>query len=172
MQAIIEIISRTPWWVWILFVFLLWIGLRALRPSTGPFWRLAILPLVFLVWGLQSLVSRYPIDAFSLGPWLLAIAIGVALGLLLVARVELRADRAHGLIWLPGGATTLVLILLIFAARYTFGVLQGMTPGIIADPRFLIADVGLSGLVAGIFAGRLLGLWRKYRAAPDENLAS
>jgi hypothetical protein len=56
------------------------------------------------------------------------VAVGIALGLLLVSRIQLRADRARGLVWLPGGATTLVLILLVFAARYTFGVLQGMSP--------------------------------------------
>jgi hypothetical protein len=46
-----------------------------------------------------------------------------------------------------------------------------MTPGIIADPRFLVADVGLAGLVSGMFVGRLVGLWRKYRAAPQEDLS-
>lgn len=169
---IAEILARTPWWVWLLFLFLLWIGARALRPATMPFWRLAILPAVFLVWGLQGLVARYPLGAFSLGIWLVAVTIGIALGLLLVARVVLRADRSRGLVWLPGGVTTLVLILVIFAARYVFGVLQGMTPSIIADPQFLVADVGLAGLVSGMFVGRLVGLWRKYRAAPQEDLSS
>jgi hypothetical protein len=172
MPMIVEIIARTPWWVWLLFLFLLWIGVRALRPAVTPFWRLAILPAVFLAWGLQGLLTRYPIGAFSLGVWLAAVAIGIAFGLLLVARIQLRADRAHGLVWLPGGATTLVLILSVFAARYTFGVLQGMTPAIISDPRFLVADVGVAGLVSGIFLGRLIGLWRKYRMAPQEDLSS
>jgi hypothetical protein len=172
MQTIVEIIARTPWWVWILFLFLLWIGVHALRPAVMPFWRLAFLPAVFLAWGLQGLFARYAIGAFSLGVWLVAVAIGIALGLLLVARIRLRADRSHGLAWLPGGATTLVLILLIFSARYTFGVLQGMTPSIVADPWFLLADVGLAGLVAGMFVGRLIGLWRKYRVAPQEDLSA
>jgi hypothetical protein len=35
-----------------------------------------------------------------------------------------------------------------------------------------VADVGLAGLVSGIFLGRLVGLWRKYRAAPQEDLSS
>ena len=69
MAMIAEILARTPWWVWLLFLFLLWIGARALRPATMPFWRLAILPAVFLVWGLQGLVARYPLgwDVFFVG---------------------------------------------------------------------------------------------------------
>jgi hypothetical protein len=36
----------------------------------------------------------------------------------------------------------------------------------------MATDVGVSGLLTGVFAGRLLELWRKYQAAPSENLAS
>jgi hypothetical protein len=58
MPTIVEIIARTPWWVWLLFLFLLWIGVRALRSAVMPFWRLAILPAVFLAWGLLGLIAR------------------------------------------------------------------------------------------------------------------
>ena len=56
------------------------------------------------------------------------------------------------------------------AIKYAFGVLQGMQPGILADPRYFVADLGVSGLLAGMWTGRLAGLWRKYRAAPQEDL--
>jgi hypothetical protein len=49
MQFMIEVIARTPYWVWALLAFLLFVGTRALRPTTASFPRLAILPLVFLL---------------------------------------------------------------------------------------------------------------------------
>jgi hypothetical protein len=172
MRAIVQIIAGTPWWVWILFVLLLWIGVRALKTSAAPFWRLLILPAVFFVWGVVGVVTRYPISATSLGLWLVAFALGGGLGVLIAANIAVRADKTHGLIEIPGNKFTLVLILVIFATKYAFGVLQGMEPGILADPRYFVADLGVSGLLAGVWTGRLAGLRRKYRAARDVNLGN
>jgi hypothetical protein len=46
-MSILRIISGTPLKVWILFVFLLFLGVRALRPSTVSVWRIALLPTFF-----------------------------------------------------------------------------------------------------------------------------
>jgi hypothetical protein len=172
MGAIGQIIAGTPWWVWVLFLFLLWIGIRALKTSVAPFWRLLILPAVFFVWGIAGIATRYPITATSLGLWAVAFALGGGLGLLISANIAVRADKTRGLIEIPGNKFTLVLILVIFATKYAFGVLQGMQPGILADPRYFVADLGVSGLLAGMWTGRLAGLWRKYRAAPSEDLST
>jgi hypothetical protein len=53
----------------------------------------------------------------------------------------------------PGGPLTLVLILGIFATKYVFGVLHGIT-------------------LTGMFVGRFMGLWRQYQAAPHEDLSA
>jgi fucose permease len=42
-----QIIIITPLWVWVLLAFLLYLGIRALRPGTAPLWRIAILPALF-----------------------------------------------------------------------------------------------------------------------------
>ena len=170
MQFVTEIIARTPLWVWALFAFLLFIGVRALRPSTASFARLAILPLVFLVWGLSGFVTTYGFRPLGIAVWLAAGVIGFALGRVAVRAIAIQADKERGLIRLPGSAAPLVLILTIFATKYVLGVLSGIQPGISADPLYMAADVGVSGLLTGMFAGRIYGLRRKYQATPHEEI--
>lgn len=166
-----RILADTPWWVWVLFVFLVIRGVKSMRPATGPLWRFAIVPAVFLLWGLSSLVDSFGATALSLGSYIVALAIGAAAGWALMAPVPVRADRAHGLVAVPGGPATLILILAVFAVKYGFGVWQGMDPQVVGNIWFLLADCGISGIVAGMFIGRFANLWRKYRDVPEENLA-
>ncbi len=172
MQFVIETVARTPIWVWALFAFLLFIGIRALKPTTASFARLAILPVVFLAWGLSGFATNYGLRPVGIAVWLAALVVGAGIGWLLARMIEIRADKEHGLIRLPGTAVNLVLILIIFATKYTLGVLAGIRPSITGELLYMATDVGVSGLLTGMFAGRLLGLWRKYRAAPNENLAA
>ena len=172
MQFVLETVSRTPLWVWVLLAFLLFIGIRALKPATVSFARLAILPIVFLAWGLSGFFTSYGVQLLGAGVWIAAVVIGVGLGLLAARSIEIHADKTRRLIRLPGGTLTLALILIIFATKYTLGVLASMRPTITAELLYMATDVGVSGWLTGIFAGRLLGLWRKYQAAPHENLAA
>ncbi len=170
MQFVIETVARTPLWVWALLAFLLFIGIRALRPTTASFARLAILPVVFLAWGLSGFATTYGLRPIGIAVWIAALAVGAGFGWLVARSIEIHADKERGLLRLPGSALNLVLILIIFATKYTLGVLAGLRPSIIGELLFMATDVGVSGLLTGLFAGRLFGLWRKYQAAPHENL--
>jgi hypothetical protein len=172
MQFAIGIITGTPLWVWALLAFLLFIGIRGVRPTTASFARLAILPVVFLAWGLSGFATSYGLRPVGIAVWIAALVIGVGFGWLVARSIEIHADKERGLVRLPGNALNLVLILIIFATKYTLGVLAGLQPSITGELLYMVTDVGVSGLLTGMFAGRLLGLWRKYQATPHENLAA
>jgi hypothetical protein len=167
----LQIVANTPIWVWVLLVFLLLLGIRALRPATAPLWRVAILPAVFFVWGLFSLYQLHGLGPERVLPWAAALVAGIALGMLIAGLQPIRADKTRGLVRLAGGPLTLVLILLIFATKYEFGFLHATQPALFAEPRFWLAEIAISGVLAGMFMGRFAGLVRQYRAAPHEDLA-
>ena len=122
--------------------------------------------------GLSGFAISYGVKPLGIVVWIVAITIGIGFGWLIGRALAIRADRKHGLIWIPGGALTLVLTLIIFATKYVLGVLANTNAGIVADPLYMSVDVGVSGLLTGMFAGRIYALWRKYQAAPEENLAA
>jgi hypothetical protein len=172
MNAVLPIIANTPLWVWALFAFLLFLGIRALRPATAPLWRVAILPTVFLVWGLYNLITLYGLSMPRAVPWAVALVAGALIGMLIANAQPIRADKTRHLVRAPGGPLTLVLILLIFSTKYVFGFLHATQPRSFAEPAYWLAELALSGLLTGMFIGRFVGLWRQYQAAPHEDLAA
>ena len=171
-MTVLNVLSGTPLWVWALFAFLVFLGLRAFRTSTTSLPRLAILPGVFFVWGIYGVVAAFGATPSHLGVWLAAFVVGIGCGTLLARATTLEADRANGLVRIAGGPSTLILILMIFAAKYVFGFLHATQPAAFADARWWMSEIALSGALSGMFAGRLVGLWRAYRSAPQVNLAA
>ena len=172
MNFVLQTILNTPPWVWPLLALLLFLGIRALRPRTASLWRIAILPTVFCAWGLYGLVSLHALTAQRILPWVAAMAVGISAGMLVAGLQPIRADKVRHLVRAPGGPLTLVLILSVFATKYAFGVLHATRSDLFAEPRFWLTELALSGVLTGMFAGRFVGLWRQYRAAPHEDLAA
>jgi hypothetical protein len=162
-------LAGTPLWVWALLALLLYLGIRALRPSTAPLWRIAILPTVFFVWGLYGLYAMHAFTVQRILPWAAALAAGTVIGIGIAGRHPIRADKARNLVYLPGSALTLLLGLAIFAIKYVFGVLHAIAPARFAEPQLWLTELAVSGVLTGMFIGRFAGLWRQYRAAPPAN---
>lgn len=55
-EFLIGVVTHTPVWVWVLFIFLISRGLKARRPATVTLERLAIIPAIFLIWDIYDLV--------------------------------------------------------------------------------------------------------------------
>ncbi|GAB2888531.1 hypothetical protein LSG25_08675 [Paralcaligenes sp. KSB-10] len=172
MGAITNIVSGTPAWVWVLLVYLIIRGIKATKTTVMQFWRLLIIPLVFTIWGLAGLLTTLRFTAFSTGTWIVAIIVGCYLGGLAARGVAIRANKSRGLIELPGSPFTLVLILAIFAAKYVLGYQSAIDPAAAQSSLYVFFDAGISGLVAGLFIGRVWNYYQKYRDSQDTDLAA
>lgn len=163
---LIAILSQTPWWVFILFAYVLFIGIKALSTRTLPASKLAVAPAIFAVWGVFALSGM-------LGPnmegWLtfcISLIVGglAGWGLAKIGRAQRLPDQQ---IELQGSPITLILVLLIFGSKYALGYWQAVDPGAAGTPAFLFADAGVTGVVIGMFVGRFLGILSRCRALPD-----
>lgn len=169
MDSFVDMLVGTPFWVWLLLIFLLVRGVQAARPNILKPWRLAILPLIFTLLGVYGLATMLQ----GLLPWVIwfgFLLMSCPIGVLMVHSTEVRADHIHQLIGLPGSWSTLILILCIFSAKYAIGYAMAVQPELAKEVWFLLVNAGTAGTVVGLFIGRFVGLIRKYRAAPSENL--
>lgn len=163
---IFDILLGTPYWVWIVFSYLLWVGMQATKPSTIPLWRMSIIPLIFLSWSLSSIYARCIACEELLGFWIVALAIGAFLGRYLMSRLDFRID-ADAMIHLPGSRSTLMLSMIFFIVKYGLGVTYALNPMMRSDLMVQTFDVMVSGLISGIFIGRFGYIVYRYGSRKD-----
>jgi hypothetical protein len=168
-ELIWGILSGTPLWVYLLFAYLMWLGSRSLKPSQVPVRKVAVLPAIFIIWGLSGLFGRPIEPSLLIGLWLLGFAIGSMLGLLSGPRL-LAVEQPGGIIHFPASKAPLLRNLIIFGAHYTLNVLMALRPEQV--PVLIQADISVSGASAGYFAGWAYLLWRRYRAAAGTEAAT
>ncbi len=156
-----DIISNTPWWVYLLFLYLVGIGLNALRPRTISIKRLILIPGILTIWNIAFLMERLSEKYFFLLFWVVGLSIGVLIGWQTVHSWETKADQVNKTLHLPATWSTLILILLVFAVRYFFLFHYELYPQFYN--HFFLADSISSGVITGIFVGRSLELYQKYK---------
>ncbi|WFU41959.1 hypothetical protein QA640_05525 [Bradyrhizobium sp. CB82] len=154
-----QILIHTPVWVFALFAFLVWQGIKAMQPRTTPIWRALIVPVVFIVWGVSRIGFGHQDSAWPLFAWIAAALALLPLGILTPRPFEV--DHKSGEIIRPGGAFPLIRNLIVFGLQYAVGVISAID----ASDRALAIIVGrvVSGATAGYFIGSTIALLIAYR---------
>lgn len=165
LDRIALIVTHTPPWVFALFVVLIVLGAMAMRPRVVRPQRMLVTPAIFMIWGLISLITRSKATPLLGGEWVVMGAVGLALGWATTRLPGLRADRAAGLVHLPGSPALMARVLVVFFVKYGLSAAAAMHPEM-AD-RLAPWDVAVSGLMAGYFLGWLLRFRSRMRTAPD-----
>ena len=169
----LDLLHRTPLWVWALFAVLLYRGIRALRPRRMSVARTFLLPILFLAWVLVSIHS----EVTDLQSAYEAFAAGAAVGGVIGWVLWLRAGRATyypdtRMIERPGSAITLVLLVLAFVSKFALMAMLAQDHGLAANAAFSAAFGGLSGWVDGMFwGGTLSQVWHLRHLALRASLA-
>lgn len=150
---LVQILLHTPVYVWAILAFLLYRGVLAARDRDITVARLTVIPLLMLALGLQSLVAQFGVVTAAMAVWLA--------GAILIAwqRWAFGASRlsagATGRLRIKGSWTPMLLMLAVFAIKYTLGVLQAIRPDIAGNTGVALPASGLLGLCNGYFLGQL-----------------
>ncbi len=156
MPSFLDIVLRTPLWVWPLLVLVLWLGWSGRRTRTLHPARLATLPLVGLGTSFAGIVQSAA-PSLAAGGWLLGLLVALPFGHAIGRRRTTRRLE-DGRIEVAGGWFMLAFAIAIFAARYVLGVLFGVAPALKAMPPWIVLSGGVGGVIAGIGLGWLAGL--------------
>jgi len=169
LDLVTRIIAGTPLWVWALLAYIILQGYRRLSPQVTTIRRVAVIPALFVLWGLYGLFSR-PIGLEAVAAaWLPAAILGTVLGMLTSPRA-LQVDRWRGLVRQPGSVLPLVRLTLIFGAHYGLNIAMAMRPDL--RSTLILCDIAVSGVSAGYFLGHLAAFLRTIRQAPEADLSA
>lgn len=141
-----KILEGTPWWVYLIFFYVLKNGIKALKDNEVAISRLFIFPIIFI--GLQISSFHTTINYLI---YLVSLGIGWKIGYWLTPSANGKVDSIKKVVYLKGTAYTLILEMIIFAIQYCFGYVQSVYPDI------ALQYVNLKLLVSGAITGLLLG---------------
>jgi hypothetical protein len=156
LETIWQALVHTPWWVYVLFVYLMFVGFSATKTQVVPLTRVVILPIIFTWMSIETLTSTLSMTLFNVSAWIIATAIGIILGWLMVIKKDIHVDKKKWLLEIPGSSMILILILIIFASKYYFSYTLAVQPESVTKTDFVLSLIGVSGIVTGLFIGRFL----------------
>lgn len=171
-MSIEAILRGTPVWVWILLIYLLSRGIKAMQGGTAPLSKLAIIPVVFAVWGIMHLVREPAAGWKTALAWAIGAAFGILAGIAIAARTRFTVDPAQKTVTLPGSIVPMILIVVTFASKFYVGFKLATSSGLGIDSPIVVFDGLISGAVAGIFAGRFLIYVKRFRSASETGLGN
>lgn len=159
----LDILRGTPVWVWIALAILLQRGLAMTRPQELTPGRAAVLPGVFVLLSLLGVISTFGAHAAALACWLAGLCIAASAFQSMPASAGAYYDAKTRRFHLPGSYEPLILMLLIFAVKYSVGVSLAMHPELHGSGDFLLLVSGAYGALSGSLLGRALRLRTLHR---------
>jgi hypothetical protein len=153
---------NVPFYVYILFCVILYIGIKRCRTSVMRVERLALLPVIFGIFTMKSVSTLFNMDMMGISYLFFGILVGIVLGYTQVKNRIIHADKNNGLIKIPGDFSMLVLLLSIFFIEFFIHYA--------VDAHLIMADsvffkcvaIIVSGVVMGISLGRNITYYFKY----------
>ena len=136
LEAIQQTLLNTPWWVYLLFAYVVFVGIKAKQGGVVPFRRLLIMPIVLTFLSFHTLLTMTIWRGSLILAFIFALAAGVFWTCQLVCRKKIKVDKKKYLLDLPGSYFTLILVFLIFAVKYYIGMRMGMNPQVATHISF------------------------------------
>lgn len=176
MQTIIMFLTGTPWYVYVILVYLIIVGIKAINGRSVSIIKLALLPMLFMFMSIHELLHGHASNGLvQLAAWSVSFLVGaLILGWLPYQKLGVEGGDKPYTVYVPGNWFTLMLISITFIIKYSIAAMIAM--------QYEFSMMGwysllcLSGFLTGSFAGRLAfaayQLWTQTNQAKLNKTAS
>jgi len=157
---LIEILKRTPLWVFALFLVLATVGYFQSRDRNVGRAKVTILPLAMIALSFYGVISAFGMNPGAVIYWAVGFAAMVWLGAILALPRGISYTAETQTFFVPGSWLPLALMMAIFFTKYTVGVILARRLAIADEPIFISIISLCYGLFSGIFFSRALVILR------------
>ena len=157
---LLQILIHTPKWVFALFALLLALGIQQLFNRRVSLARATMMPVALAALSVAGVFSAFGGAPAALAVWALATVAVAAAALRRPLPASTRFDASTRSFQVAGSALPMALMMGIFCTKYAVGVGIALHPELALNPGFALVISTLYGAFSGIFAARLLALWR------------
>jgi len=149
LDCIINSVNGTPVWVWVVFAYLVFLGLKATYDRVVYIPKLFIIPTILI--GLQYKIYLSG-NYFSLIIYLIFLMVGIGIGILSAATIATKVYKETKTMEISGNYSTLLILLSLLFTQYIFGYLHATNP-IVAN-QFASLEISINAIFSGYFLGR------------------
>ena len=151
----LEIVSKTPIWVFILFIVLVIVGLLQLKDRYVSLQKVTILPISMICLSFYGLISAFGLEIKSIFCWLIGLIIAVLINLLLKLPKDSTYDKKLKIFFIKGSIIPFILIMIIFFTKYFVAVVIAKHLAILNELSFICGISFIYGVLSGLFFGRI-----------------
>lgn len=160
-----QIISNTPFFVWVILGFLVYRGFMSSLDREVKIKRIVVIPVVMLILSLQGILTSFGGSPESLLAWLTALGMGIVFAWNRFQANQVRISPEARMVFLRGSWTPMLLMMAIFFLKYAVNVALVIHPPIRQDIVFMLVNCVLFGIFSGIFLGNMARILHLYKQA-------
>ncbi|MFT8917238.1 MAG: DUF6622 family protein [Oenococcus sp.] len=160
LQIIFQIIRHTPFWVWIVLFILIKRGRALMTESPVSVGRSCLMPAIFIIWGLNTIVDRFQSPNVLLSFYIGALVPGFLFSYYLYKNRRFHVNH-DGLLIQEGSRLPIIIMLSNFLVKYLLNVILATQPGLYANLPFNIFYGCICGFTIGLFFG---GIFKSMQA--------
>ncbi len=161
-EHLISLIISTPWWVFIIFGYLLFVGFKATQPRTVPLVLLFIMPILLNIWSLINFCRNSSTIYPQLFWWLAMFMSGLIIGFFIHNKRTIIINRQAMTVHLPGSWIPLILIMSVFIVKYYFGYACAIAISANDCIAYQLYKSYFSAFASGIFMGNVAHIVNEY----------
>ncbi|PCI75543.1 hypothetical protein COB21_05550 [Candidatus Aerophobetes bacterium] len=150
-SLIFTTLYHTPLWVWLVFGYLFFIGIRALKPRVVYIPTLFIIPLVLSALKWKLFLENSPLIWVS---YFACLAVSSFISFKCVGKQKIKLMPKPMSIQLPGTYSVLIIWMTFFAMKYFFGFLNATQHALYNN--LAVLDIGINGVFSGYFLGKAI----------------
>jgi len=155
---IIDIVTHTPIWVFILFIGLLLLGYMQTKDRKIKIGSIFILPISMILLSIFGIISTFGIMPTALFLWFFGIVIALMMNAQSSCSRRVKYSSFEKVFFIPGSWKPMILILLIFFIKYFVGVVTSLELEVIKQIEFIVVISILYGLISGMLLSRSIAI--------------
>ncbi|GEA31556.1 hypothetical protein [Clostridium diolis] len=160
-NIISEVFSQTPFYVWVIFIYLLKRGIKASRDGELSLPKMFIMPSIFIIWGLEKLLTNFSYIGISMIFYTICMCFGTLISYYLYSRYR-NIYIKDGSLYKTGSYLPITIMMTNFFAKYLLNVAMVVNPLLYSTLFFNILYSLLSGFSVGLFIGGILQAYKSY----------
>ena len=148
LSSLIKTLIGTPIWVWLVFAYLIFVGIKATRQRVVYIPKLLIIPVILSVMKYKIFLSASTDIYLS---YFICLLMSIVFGFKIASRQKFEILGSLQ-VKIPGDYSTLMILISFFIIKYIFGYLNAVNNDLYRE--LVVFELSTSGIFSGYFLGR------------------